>query len=89
MNFEQMIAAMTPDIYQSLKSSVETGKWPNGAALTKEQKETSLRAVIAYEHQHNIPEEKRTGFIDRRRADGSVKGQDPFAAENIKILTGE
>ncbi|SEF70288.1 YeaC family protein [Marinobacterium lutimaris] len=87
MNFEKMIEAMTPEVYQSLKRAVELGKWPNGERLTQEQRETSLRAVIAYEHARNMPEADRVGFIDRTKADGSKHGSDPFAADTIKILT--
>lgn len=88
MNFEKMIEAMTPDIYASLKRAVELGKWPNGERLTQEQRETSLRAVIAYEHLRQLPEEARVGFIDRTRPDGKQHGRDPLAPDTIKILTG-
>jgi uncharacterized protein YeaC (DUF1315 family) len=87
MNFEKMIEAMTPDIYESLKRAVELGKWPNGERLTKEQRETSLRAVIAYEHARNMPEDQRVGFIDRTRPDGTQHGCDPLAPQTLKILT--
>lgn len=87
MNFEKMIEAMTPDIYQSLKRAVELGKWPNGERLTQEQRETSLRAVIAYEHARNLPEAERVGFIDRTKPDGSKHGEDPLSAQTLKILT--
>ena len=88
MNFEKMIEAMTPEIYQSLKRAVELGKWPNGERLSQEQRETSLRAVIAYEHARNMPDAERVGFIDRSKADGSQHGSDPLGADTIKILTG-
>ena len=39
MDFEQVINSMTPDIYQRLVTAVELGKWPDGVALTAEQKE--------------------------------------------------
>ena len=87
MNFDQMIEAMTPDIYQSLKRAVELGKWPNGQSLTSEQRETSLRAVIAYEHRRNMPESERVGYIDRTRADGKQHGSDPLQPQTLKILT--
>ena len=85
MNFEQMIEAMTPDVYQSLKRAVELGKWPNGTRLTAEQRETCLRAVIAYD-QTKLPEQERTGYIDRTKKDGSQHGEDPLAPQVLKIL---
>ncbi|TCK09604.1 YeaC family protein [Marinobacterium mangrovicola] len=87
MNFEKMIQAMTPEVYQSLKRAVELGKWPNGERLSQEQRETSLRAVIAYEHARNMPDAERVGFIDRSKADGSQHGKDPLSPDTIKILT--
>ncbi|KEA62392.1 hypothetical protein ADIMK_3532 [Marinobacterium lacunae] len=87
MNFEKMIEAMTPDVYNALKRAVELGKWPNGERLSQEQRETSLRAVIAYEHMREMPDEQRVGFIDRTRPDGDQHGCDPLQAETLKILT--
>lgn len=89
MNFDDMIAAMTPDIYASLKRAVELGKWPNGERLSQTQRETSLRAVIAYEHRQNLPEEQRIGYIDRTRPDGKQHGEDPLSAQTLKILSGQ
>ncbi len=87
MNFEQMIEAVTPEVYAALKRAVELGKWPNGERLSQEQRETSLRAVIAYEHKRNLPEQERVGFIDRTRPDGTQHGCDPLAPQTLKILT--
>ena len=38
MNIEKMLAALNPEIVERLKTAVEIGKWPNGIALTKEQR---------------------------------------------------
>lgn len=86
MTFEKMIEAMTPEVYQSLRRAVELGKWPNGMRLTQEQRETSLRAVIAYEHRHGVSEQERVGFIDRTRPDGKQHGTDPLQPQVLKIL---
>lgn len=86
MTFDEMIDAMTVDIYESMKRSIELGKWPNGQKLSPEQREQSLRAVIAYEHKRNIPESERVGFIDRTRSDGMQHGSDPLQPDVIKIL---
>lgn len=60
--FAQMIENITPEIYESLKTAVEIGKWSDGRKLTAEQKELSLQAVIAWEIQ-NLPEDQRTGYM--------------------------
>lgn len=84
MDFQQLIDGITPDIYRNLKRAVEIGKWPDGRALTAEQRELSMQAVIAYELQH-VPEQERTGFIDRgTKAEGEVCDDEPAAdAEQI------
>lgn len=64
MNIEQMLAVLNPEIVERLKTAVEIGKWPNGIALTKEQRETCMQAVYAWEMKH-LPEEQRSGYIDR------------------------
>ena len=46
MNIEQMLAVLNPEIVERLKTAVEIGKWPNGIALTKEQRETCMQAVL-------------------------------------------
>ena len=60
--FAQMIENITPEIYESLNTAVEIGKWSDGRRLTPEQKELSLQAVIAWEMK-NLPEEQRTGYM--------------------------
>ncbi|EFE95061.1 YeaC family protein [Serratia odorifera] len=53
MDVKDLIAAMTPEIYQRLVQAVELGKWPDGVALTPEQKENSLQAVMLWQALHN------------------------------------
>ncbi|MFH7809867.1 MULTISPECIES: YeaC family protein [unclassified Acinetobacter] len=64
MNIEQMLAVLNPEIVERLRTAVEIGKWPNGVALTKEQREISMQAVYAWEMKH-LPEDERSGYIDR------------------------
>jgi uncharacterized protein YeaC (DUF1315 family) len=54
MDVKDLIAAMTPEIYQRLVLAVELGKWPDGVALTPEQKENSLQAVMLWQSMHNV-----------------------------------
>lgn len=44
-----LVRSMTPDVFERLRTSVETGKWLNGEPLTQEQKETSIRAIMLYQ----------------------------------------
>ena len=62
MDIEQILNALTPDIYHRFKQAIEIGKWPDGRKLSADQKELCLQAVIAYDLQ-NKPESERVGFI--------------------------
>lgn len=85
MKYEQLIENMTPDIYQSLKRAIELGKWPTGQKLSDEQRDICMRAVIVYDQKH-LPEDQRTGFIDRTKNDGIKHGSDPLEPEVLKII---
>lgn len=76
MQFQQLIETITPEIYANLKTAIEIGKWPDGRSLSGEQRELCMQAVIAYELK-NIPENERTGYIDRgSKAEGEVCDDD-------------
>ncbi|HGJ5891500.1 MULTISPECIES: YeaC family protein [Arsenophonus] len=53
MELNELVDLMTVDIYQRLLTAVELGKWPDGVALTPEQKENSLQAVMLWQAKHN------------------------------------
>ncbi|HEA52086.1 hypothetical protein LCGC14_0771420 [marine sediment metagenome] len=72
MTYEELIERLDPNVYQSLRQSIELGKWPDGRKITPEQRATSLEAVIYYENLHNIPEQERVGFLDRGRKAGTA-----------------
>lgn len=80
MTYEELIERLDPNVYQSLRQSVELGKWPDGRKLTPQQREISLEAIIYYENLHNIPEQGRVGYLDR----GSKAGTecDPSVRRN-------
>ncbi|MGB0468245.1 MAG: YeaC family protein [Pontibacterium sp.] len=86
MTYDELIEAMTPDMHRSLRQAVELGKWPDGKRLSDEQRETCMRAVIAYDTE-NLPPEQRVGYIDRTRKDGTQHGSDPLAPQTLKILS--
>ena len=66
MNFDELAANMTPDIYSRLRDAVAVGRWPTGQALSKEQKALCLEAVLKYEVANQIPETQRTGYVDNQ-----------------------
>lgn len=80
MDYQQLIDNMTPDIHQALRRAVELGKWPDGRAVSDEQRALCMEAVIAWEARH-LPEEKRVGYIDRgSKAEGEMCGDSDSAS---------
>ena len=62
MESKDMFSALNPEIIERFKTAVELGKWPDGRALTSEQRDTCMRAIIIYEHE-NMNEDERTGYV--------------------------
>ncbi len=46
MDAEQLLSAMTPEVYERLTYAVETGKWPEGTALSKEQRDSCVSGYV-------------------------------------------
>ncbi len=49
-----------PEVYQRLSTAVELGKWPDGVALTEEQKENCLQLVMLWQARHNTEAQHMT-----------------------------
>jgi uncharacterized protein YeaC (DUF1315 family) len=60
VNIHQLVEAMTPQIYENLRTAVEIGKWPDGNPLSEEQKSNSLQAVLMYQARVEQSEEHMT-----------------------------
>lgn len=76
-SFEKLIASLTPELVGVFRTSIETGKWPDGRRLTDEQRATCMKAMIAWEHRH-LPENQRTGYIDKGDKEGETcESHDP------------
>lgn len=60
MDIEKIIASMTPELYQRLATAVELGKWPDGVALTPEQKENSMQLVMLWQARNNTDAQHMT-----------------------------
>lgn len=57
-SIDALVDAMTPTIYENLKTAVELGKWGDGTRLSPEHVESCLQAIILYESK-NLPESER------------------------------
>lgn len=67
MDYDALIKHITPEVYRSLKQSLELGKWPDGRKLSQQQKEATMEAIIAYEFR-NVAEQERVGYLERGNA---------------------
>ncbi|MFI8416937.1 YeaC family protein [Serratia sp. NPDC078593] len=87
MDVKDLIAAMTPEIYQRLALAVELGKWPDGVALTPEQKENSLQAVMLWQSMHNNdPQHMSIGTDGQIVMKSKQELKQQFAAETLVKL---
>ena len=57
MELEQLLNAMTPEVYQRMTTAVEIGRWPDGTPLTPEQRDSAMQAVMLYQSRHNTDAE--------------------------------
>lgn len=60
MDVNQLLAAMTPDVYQRILTAVETGKWLDGSTLTPPLRDSAMQAVMLYQSRHNIKADHMT-----------------------------
>lgn len=78
MDYDELLATLTPEIVARLREAVQTGRWPDGRAVTAQQREHSLQAVIAWEARH-LPQDQRVGYIDKGRKAAAAARSGPEA----------
>ncbi|MFA0810531.1 DUF1315 family protein [Microbulbifer epialgicus] len=62
MSFEQLLKHLNPQIVGSLKRAIELGTWPNGVAITPEQRSLCAEVVANWEV-HNLSREQQVGYV--------------------------
>jgi uncharacterized protein YeaC (DUF1315 family) len=62
MMLDDLLARITPEVYQKLQDAVATGRWPDGRRLDEAQRALCLQAVIAW-GERQLPAEQRVGHI--------------------------
>ncbi|MFP1891414.1 YeaC family protein [Lonsdalea quercina] len=89
MQIEDVLKAMTPEIYQRLVTAVELGKWPDGVALTAEQKDNAMQMVLLWQSRHNVEADhmsiNQLGEIEIKSKQ-ALKQRFVTAAEPIRVL---
>ena len=69
--YQEAIAGMGRDVYDNMVSALATGRWPDGRELSGEQRQHTMRAVIAW-GELNLPPEERVGYIDKGHKAGDT-----------------
>ena len=64
MTVDELIKAMTPEVFQNMKTSLELSRWPDGRKLESEQKTLCMEALIRYENMTDMPAEQRIGYME-------------------------
>ncbi|RUO36474.1 YeaC family protein [Aliidiomarina sanyensis] len=49
MQYDDVLRAVSPEIYERMKEAVETGRWPDGNRLTPAQLENAMEIVMVYQ----------------------------------------
>jgi uncharacterized protein YeaC (DUF1315 family) len=75
MNLDDLLDALTPERYQTLKRGVELGKWDDGRSLTEDERSTALQVLIAWDARYK-PEEERVGYLPPKPGSGSESDDD-------------
>ena len=52
MDIIQLVDNMSEEMYLRLKCAAETGKWPEGTVVAKEQQLSALQITMAYQSKH-------------------------------------
>lgn len=66
MSFEELLRNLNPQVIGSLKRAIELGKWPNGVAITAEQRRLCAEAVANWERAH-LPAEAHVGRVPPKK----------------------
>lgn len=82
MEYNQLIAQLTPDVYLRLKTAIEIGKWPDGRLLNADQKASCMEAVLRYQAMKLNPSEHTAYMSDTC---GSSTKPKPTDEQVIKI----
>jgi len=54
---DQLVNQISPELYERLKTAVETGKWASGERLSEEQRANALQLVMVYQAHHSVGSE--------------------------------
>lgn len=62
MTLDDLLALITPEIYETLQQAIALGRWPEGERLDADQRVLCLQAVLIW-GERNLPPEQRVGYV--------------------------
>jgi len=71
MEYNQLIAQLTPEVYLRLKAAIEIGKWPDGRVLSEDQKASCMEAVLRYQSM-KLDSKQHSGYMPDQCASSSA-----------------
>tara|TARA_B110000495_G_C22944176_1_gene552638 strand:- start:674 stop:925 length:252 start_codon:yes stop_codon:yes gene_type:complete len=71
MEYNQLIAQLTPEVYLRLKAAIEIGKWPDGRVLSEDQKASCMEAVLRYQSM-KLDSKQHSGYMPDQCASSST-----------------
>ena len=93
MDYSKLIDSLTPDLVARFSEAVETGKWPDGSALSDEQRENCMQAIMLYNARHNqtdqpftIDAEGQIRTAKKQRAEFSGQSTNDRLRDNPELL---
>ena len=84
MEYNQLIAQLTPQVYQRLKAAIEIGKWPDGRVITADQKASCMEAVLRYQAM-KLDANQHSGYMTDVCASSSSSANKKTDEQVIKI----
>ncbi len=84
MEYNQLIAQLTPEVYQRLKAAIEIGKWPDGRVITADQKASCMEAVLRYQAM-KLDANQHSGYMTDVCASSSSSANKKTDEQVIKI----
>jgi hypothetical protein len=88
MEYQDLLKQLSPEVYASFKRALELGRWPDGGALTDDQRSHCMQAIIAYDQIH-LPEEQRVGYINRGHKQGQQCDTPEVEEQALRWNTGQ
>ena len=90
MTLDELLAVITPDVYETLQQAVALGRWPEGDRLDDDQRALCLQAVLMW-GERNLPPEQRVGYVPPMLAPscGTDRADGTDTAEPLRWLSSE